>query len=79
MQIEHHDLHREFPEYGDRIHLLKTSNTHFAKLFDEYDRLDHQVRRIELQGSLLSDAEMEAMKMDRVHLKDKLYAYLKNG
>lgn len=77
MQIEHHNLHREFPEYGDRINLLKTSDAHFSKLFNEYDALDHQVRRIEMEGSLISDAEMEAMKLKRVHLKDKLYAYLK--
>lgn len=79
MQIEHHDLHHEFPEYSERIHHLKTSDAHFARLFEEYDRLDHQIRRIEMEGSLVSDAEMEALKMDRVHLKDKLYAYLKKG
>jgi uncharacterized protein YdcH (DUF465 family) len=79
MQIEHHDLHHEFPEYAERIHQLKTSDAHFAKLFGEYDRLDHEVRRIEEAGSLISDAEMEEMKLERVHLKDKLYAYLKKG
>ena len=79
MQIEHHDLHHEFPEYSERIHQLKTSDAHFARLFEEYDKLDHQIRRIEIQGNLISDAEMEALKLDRVHLKDKLYAYLKKG
>jgi uncharacterized protein len=76
MQLEHHDLHREFPQYKDRIHLLKTSDAHFARLFTEYDILDHEVRRIENAGSPVADAEMEKLKMDRVHLKDKLYAYL---
>ena len=32
--IDKHDLHHEFPEYYDRIHELKTNNTHFARLFD---------------------------------------------
>lgn len=77
MQIEHHNLHHEFPEYGERISHLKASNAHFVKLLDEYDRLDSQVRKIEMQGSLISDGEMEILKMDRVHLKDKLFAYLK--
>ena len=79
MQIDHHDLHSEFPEFKDRISLLKTTDAHFAKLFDEYDTLDHEVRRIEQEDSPIGDAEMEAMKMNRVHLKDKLYAYLKDG
>lgn len=79
MQIEHHDLHHEFPEYSERIHQLKTSDAHFARLFAEYDRLDHQIRHIEMDGSLISDGEMEVLKMDRVLLKDKLYVYLKKG
>ena len=79
MQIEHHDLHHEFPEYGERIHQLKLSDAHFARLFNEYDLLDHEIRRIELAGSLISDGEMDTLKLSRVHLKDKLYAYLKNG
>jgi uncharacterized protein len=76
MQLEHHDLHHEFPQYSDRIHALKVSDAHFGKLFAEYDRLDHEIRRLEEEGLLISDAEMEAMKLDRVRLKDKLYAYL---
>jgi uncharacterized protein len=79
MQIEHHDLHHEFPEHKERIHELKISDTRFAKLFNQYDQLDHMIRRVEEAGALMSDSEMEAMKMERVHLKDKLYAYLKNA
>lgn len=79
MQIEHHSLQSEFPEHAERIQHLKTSDAHFVKLFDEYDRLNHEVRRIELEGSLISDVELDGLKMDRVHLKDKLYAYLTSG
>ena len=78
MQVEHHDLHHEFPEYGEKIHKLKTSDAHFARLFKEYDELDHKVRRIENAGSPISDSEMETLKMKRVHLKDALFAYLRN-
>jgi uncharacterized protein len=76
MQIEHHDLHHEFPELSSRIHELKISDAHFARLFGEYDVLDHEIRRLELEGLLISDSEMETKKLNRVHLKDKLYAYL---
>lgn len=76
MQIEHHDLHHEFPEYKQRIHDLKLSDAHFAKLFAEYDVLDHRIRAIENAGSPVADSELEAMKLKRVRLKDELFAYL---
>ena len=76
MKIDHHDLHHDFPEYSARIHSLKLSDAHFAKLFTEYDQLAHEVRRIELEGSLISDSELETLKLKRIHLKDTLYAYL---
>lgn len=74
--MEHHDLHHEFPEHTDRIHLLKVSDAHFGKLFSEYDSLDHEVRKLEEDGSPVADTKMDAMKLDRVRLKDLLYAYL---
>ncbi|RMG58723.1 MAG: GTP-binding protein, partial [Gammaproteobacteria bacterium] len=37
MFAEPHDLHHELPEYADRIHQLKTHDTHFRRLFEEYD------------------------------------------
>ena len=43
MQVDHHDLHHEFPEMIDAIHALKTGNAHFAKLFDSYHRLTGKV------------------------------------
>lgn len=77
MQIQPHDLRTEFPEYKERIQRLKLTDTRFTKLAEEYDHLDQEIRRIELEGSLIADVEIEEMKMHRVHLKDKLYAYLK--
>ena len=47
MQIEKHDLIHEFPEHKQRIHDLKMSDNYFARLFNEYHKLDHEVRRIE--------------------------------
>jgi len=79
MLIDHHDLHHEFPEYSTQIHALKLSDAHFTKLFNEYDELDHEIRRIEMGGLLISDSEMEKLKLKRIHLKDKLYAYLQKA
>lgn len=73
---EHHDLIHEFPEHRERIHVLKTSNAHFARLFEEYHKLDRQVRRIEDEIEPTSDAYLETLKKQRLQLKDELYRML---
>lgn len=76
---EKHDLAHEFPEFKDKIHELKTSNAHFAKLFDEYHGLEHEVRRIEEGVENTSDEYLEEQKKKRLHLKDQLFDMLKNA
>lgn len=75
---EHHDLVHEFPEYKDKIHLLKQDNPHFSKLFDEYNDVDREVRRIEQDIETPSDEYTEELKKKRLLLKDELYAMLKD-
>lgn len=76
---EHHDLVHELPEYREQIHELKMNNKHFARLFDEYHDVDHEVRRIEQGVETPSDAYLEDLKKKRLHLKDELYAMLKEA
>ena len=75
---EHQDLAQEFPEYKDRIHELKTSNAHFASLFEEYENLDKEIYRIEEQIETPSDEYTEQLKQKRVELKDQLFQMLKD-
>jgi uncharacterized protein len=76
MQVEQHGLHHEFPEFNAKITYLKVQNPHFAKLFNEYDELDHHIRAMENVGSPLPDREMEELKLHRVRLKDEIYRTL---
>ena len=71
--IEKHDLIHEFPEYRERIHLLKMENNYFLRLFDEYHEVANQVRNIENEVEVRSDMFLEDMKKQRLLLKDKLY------
>lgn len=73
---EKHDLVHELPEYRELIHELKISNRHFARLFDEYDELDHQIRRSETQVEVHSDDYLEELKKKRLALKDELFQML---
>ena len=44
---------------------------------DEYEEVDKAVIRLEKGVEHGSDAELETLKLKRVHLKDELYALLK--
>lgn len=77
MQVDHHDLHSEFPEFAKTIHELKLSNNHFARLFDQYHQATTSVETIEGKGSPVDDATLEEMKKKRLKLKDELYAMLR--
>jgi len=72
-----HDLVHEFPEFRERIHVLKGSDAHFARLFDTYHKVDHEVHRIETGAENTSDDYLEQRKKERLHLKDQLYSMLK--
>jgi hypothetical protein len=77
MLTDKHDLLHEFPEYRDKIHDLKLNNAHFARLFDEYHDLDHEVHRIETGVENTSDEYLEGCKLRRLHLKDELYRIIR--
>lgn len=79
MKVEKHDLIHEFPEFKDKIHDLKMNDRHFAKLFEEYHDLDHEVHRIESGAENTSDEYLEDKKKMRLHLKDQLFAMLQDA
>lgn len=73
---EKHDLIHEFPEFKEKIHDLKMYNAHFAKLFDQYHEVEHEIRRIEEGVETTSDEYLEGRKKERLKLKDELFAML---
>ena len=77
MSEEHHDLANEFPEFRDQIHTLKSSNNHFAKLFDQYHEVTREVYKMEAEVEPVMTEVEEAYKKRRLQLKDELHAMLK--
>ena len=77
MPIEKHDLLHELPEYKDRIHELKVSNNHFAKIFSNYHDVDHEIHRIEEGIETPADEYIEELKKKRLQMKDELFAMIK--
>lgn len=76
MPVQNHSLAKEFPEMKERIHQMKMSDAHFAKLFAEYDSIEHMVQRAESGNENVADAVLEDLKKKRLHLKDQLFILL---
>ena len=76
MQVEHHELHHEFPECIDTMQVLRKSDSYFLQLFDEYHKLTHQVEHLEEEVVPVYDFTIEEMKKKRAMLKDKMYKML---
>lgn len=74
--VDNHPLGRDFPEYKERLHQLKTTDAHFRRLAEQYEEVDKSVVRAEQNLEHLSDQDLEALKLERVKLKDNLYAML---
>lgn len=71
-----HELAEEFPEYADKIHALKLSDTHFSRLADEYHTVNRDIHRAEENVEPTDDINEQAMRKLRMNLKDQLYAIL---
>ncbi len=78
MHVEHHPLIKEFPEHRERIHTLKLSNTHFAKLADQYEDVDKHICRAEDSPEAFDDAHMHQLKSERLRLKDEVFKVLES-
>jgi uncharacterized protein YdcH (DUF465 family) len=79
MPLENHSLVQDFPEYKAQIHDLKMKDNHFAKVFEEYDAVTHQVHHFESGAEACSDEHLESLKKQRLHLKDALFAMLQKA
>ncbi len=71
-----HDLVEDFPQHAARIHDMKVRDHHFARLYAEYDDLQHEIRRINADIEPAGDERIEQLKGRRVHLKDEMYRML---
>ena len=68
-----------FPEYRDLITRLKTSDHHFAHLFDKHNLLDQKIKNMENHLEPASAAEIEVLKKEKLQLKDQLYVILRKA
>ncbi|MDK3074929.1 DUF465 domain-containing protein [Sedimentitalea sp. JM2-8] len=71
-----HELSEEFPDKVEKMHELKGSNAHFAKLADEYHEVNRAVHRAETNVEPMEDLAEGELRKKRAMLKDQIWAIL---
>jgi len=71
-----HELADEFPEHAGKMHDLKESDAHFAKLFDDYHALNRTIHRAETNVEPVEELTEVQMRKERMALKDQIYRIL---
>ncbi|GMG81838.1 hypothetical protein LNKW23_10510 [Paralimibaculum aggregatum] len=71
-----HELAEQFPDDHDRLHELKLSDAHFARLEADYHRLNREIHRAETDLEPVADHVLEEMKKRRLALLDEIAARL---
>ena len=67
-----HELHEDFPALAERIHDLKLSDRHFARLIDEYHGINREIHRAETGVAPLGPLAEGSLRRKRSHLKDEI-------
>ncbi|WJY21827.1 DUF465 domain-containing protein [Fontisubflavum oceani] len=71
-----HELAEEFPDKVEQIHMLKTTDKHFAKLMKDYHEVNRAVHRAETGVEPCDNLAQVQMRKERMHLKDQIAAML---
>ena len=51
-------------------------NAHFAKIFERHNELDQKIADADAGRDHISDAELDALKKEKLKLKDEAYAMI---
>lgn len=60
-------------EYREEVTALKQENAHFAKIFEEHNALDDEIKAVEEDRKPMNDMELEVLKKKKLKLKDEAY------
>ena len=68
-----HDLYEDFPEKTAKIHELKASDAHFARMVDEYHEVNRAVHRAETLVEPTTPEHENELRQTRMRLKDEIW------
>ena len=66
-----------FPDYREQIAHLRANDRHFSRLFDEHNKLDHEVKQLEDKNSPAYQNDIELLKKQKLVLKEQIYELLR--
>lgn len=67
-----HELAEEFPHAVEKMQELRTTNPHFARIADEYHRINREIHRAETFIEPMADAAETQLRRQRSALKDEI-------
>ncbi|WP_017939776.1 YdcH family protein [Zestomonas thermotolerans] len=79
MPLEHHPLHREFPQYQNQLRALMQADAKFSRLVEEYQAIDQRIYDAEDGRQPLDDQALQGLKLQRVNLKDQIVRMLQQS
>jgi len=71
-----HELAEEFPDKVEKMHELRGSDAHFARLSDEYHEANRAVHRAETNLEPMDNLAQNDLRKKRAVLKDEIWRYL---
>jgi uncharacterized protein YdcH (DUF465 family) len=71
-----HELADEFPDHANKLHELKISNVHFARIADQYHALNREIHRIEAGVEPATDERTTILRKQRLEMKDEISSLL---
>jgi len=71
-----HELAEEFPSHTDEMSALKGNDAHFARLFDEYHKVNRAIHRAETNIEPIDQMAETDLRKTRAKLKDEIWAML---
>ena len=71
-----HELTEEFPAQARAIQALKASDARFARLSERYHDVNRTIHRMETNVEPADDLTIEALKKERLKLKDDIAVLL---
>ena len=71
-----HELAEEFPAHVEKMHDLKESDAHFARLFEDYHEVNRAVHRAETNVEPMDSMAETDLRKKRAALKDEIWGYL---
>ncbi|MFY9211518.1 MAG: DUF465 domain-containing protein [Aestuariivita sp.] len=74
-----HELAEEFPDKVEKMRALKQTDSHFARLADEYRDINRAVHRAETNVEPMEDLAEVEMRKKRALLKDQIWSILSKG